>query len=220
MQTQKDAEILGWLGRVGAASAEHVMARFQMGCSWAYARLHALVRDGLLEHKQLLHGASGLDIATGDGLCWTGLDCLGGYRLSSGTVQHATELATVVVALHGALPDRQQPTDRELRVKEVDAPQLIVSARRGELSGGRPAMHRPDLALLGAGESTVVIEVELSVKASRRFPAICRVYYAVTPPAVRVVAQREFAPSVNAIVKLAAALGVPAWRELFRRARI
>lgn len=31
MQTEKDAEIVGWLGRIGAASAEHVMARFGMG---------------------------------------------------------------------------------------------------------------------------------------------------------------------------------------------
>jgi hypothetical protein len=28
MQTEKDAAIVDWLGRIGAASAEHVMARF------------------------------------------------------------------------------------------------------------------------------------------------------------------------------------------------
>jgi hypothetical protein len=33
MQTQKDAEIVGWLGRIGAASAEHVMDRVGMGRS-------------------------------------------------------------------------------------------------------------------------------------------------------------------------------------------
>ena len=27
MQTEKDAEIVGWIGRVGAAGAEHVMRR-------------------------------------------------------------------------------------------------------------------------------------------------------------------------------------------------
>jgi hypothetical protein len=30
MQTKKDAEIVGWIGRIGAAGAEHVMARFEM----------------------------------------------------------------------------------------------------------------------------------------------------------------------------------------------
>jgi hypothetical protein len=43
MQTEKDAEIVGWVGRVGAAGAEHVMERFAMGRSWAYARLASLV---------------------------------------------------------------------------------------------------------------------------------------------------------------------------------
>jgi hypothetical protein len=47
MQTQRDAQIVGWLGRVGAASAEHVMARFGICGSWAYARLSRLVGDGL-----------------------------------------------------------------------------------------------------------------------------------------------------------------------------
>jgi excisionase family DNA binding protein len=36
MQTKKDAEIVGWIGRIGAAGAEHVMGRFTMGQSWAY----------------------------------------------------------------------------------------------------------------------------------------------------------------------------------------
>jgi hypothetical protein len=33
MQTEKDAEIVGWIGRVGAAGAEHVMARLETGHS-------------------------------------------------------------------------------------------------------------------------------------------------------------------------------------------
>jgi DNA-binding IclR family transcriptional regulator len=60
MQTEKDAEIVGWVGRVGAAGAEDVMARFGMGRSWAYARLGRLVRDGLLEQKTLLYRRSGV----------------------------------------------------------------------------------------------------------------------------------------------------------------
>ena len=45
VQTEKDAEIVDWVGRLGAAGAEHVMARFAMGRSWAYARLSRLVED-------------------------------------------------------------------------------------------------------------------------------------------------------------------------------
>lgn len=34
MQTDKDAEILAWVGRVGAAGAERVMGQFGTGRSW------------------------------------------------------------------------------------------------------------------------------------------------------------------------------------------
>jgi hypothetical protein len=46
----------------------------------------------------------------------------------------------------------------------------------GELPGGRPALHRPDLAAVSADGRTVAVEVELSVKAPRRLATICRGY--------------------------------------------
>jgi hypothetical protein len=38
MQTEKDAEIVGWIGRIGAAGVDHVMARLWKGP--AYEDLH------------------------------------------------------------------------------------------------------------------------------------------------------------------------------------
>jgi hypothetical protein len=64
MQTEKDAEIVGWVGRIGAAGAEHLMAQFGMGRSWAYHRLNVLVPDGLLEQKTLLYRTPGLYVAS------------------------------------------------------------------------------------------------------------------------------------------------------------
>jgi hypothetical protein len=176
MQTERDAQIVSWLGRVGAASAEQVMARFGMGRSWAYRRLSFLVADGLLEHRQLLHRTPGLYLASAQGLRWTGLRRLGVYRLSPGAVHHATELASAAVALHRALPGWRLLSERELRVDENDRGQPIASAVVGEHPGGRAAFHRPDLALISAGERVLAVEVELSVKAPRRLQAICRGY--------------------------------------------
>jgi hypothetical protein len=199
MQTQKDAQIVTWLGRIGAASAEHVMARFGMGRSWAYARLSRLVRDGLLEQRTLLYRQPGLYIATAEGLRWTFLERLGVYRVGPGGFQHATELAAAAVALHGAFPGWEVLSDREIRVTEADEGRLIASASLGELPGGRPALHRPDLALIGPDDRALPIEIELSVKAPRRLQAICRgyararhvshVYYLATPPAARAVSR-------------------------------
>jgi hypothetical protein len=197
MQTKKDAEIVSWLGRIGAASAEHVMARFGMGRSWAYARLSRLVGDGLLEQRTLLYRTPGMYIATAEGLRWTFLERLGVYRVGPGGFAHAAEVASAAVALHSALPKWGQLTERELRLSEADEAKLIASVSLGELPGGRAALHRPDLALTRRGNEVVAIEVELSIKAPRRLQAIARayararyldhVYYLATAPAARAV---------------------------------
>jgi len=197
MQTEKDAEIVGWVGRVGAAGAEHVMARFQMGRSWAYARLSRLVCDALLEQKTLLYRQPGLYIATAEGLRWQGIKRLGVYRVGAGGFTHAREVASAAVLLHRRFPAWTMLSERELRVHESDEGELVASARLGELPGGRPALHRPDLALISPQGRALAIEIELSVKAPRRLAAICRgwararhvsqVYYLATPPAARAV---------------------------------
>ena len=202
MQTEKDAGIVGWIGRLGAADAEHVMGRFAMGRSWAYARLSRLVKDGLLEQRTLLYRQPGLYLATADGLRWQGLGRLGVYRVSPGGFQHAQEVATAAVALHHALPGWEVLSEREIRMQESDRDELIASARLGELPGGRPALHRPDLALVSPEGNVVAVEVELSIKAPRRLAAICRawararhisgVYYLAAPAVARAV-QRAIA---------------------------
>jgi hypothetical protein len=176
MQTEKDAEIVGWVGRVGAAGAEHVMARFGMGRSWAYARLSRLVADGLLEHKTLLYRQPGLYVASAEGLRWCGLQRLGVYRVGPGGFQHAQQVATVAVALHAGLSGWEVLSEREIRVIESERGELVASVRVGELPGGRPALHRPDLAVISPEGRAVAVEIELSVKAPRRLALICRGY--------------------------------------------
>jgi hypothetical protein len=197
MQTEKDAEIVGWVGRVGAAGAEHVMARFGMGRSWAYARLSRLVADGLLEQKALLYRQPGLYVSSAEGLRWSGLERLKVYRIGPGGFQHAEQVATVAVGLHQGLPGWEVLSEREIRVVESDRNELVASVRVGELPGGRPALHRPDLAVLSPGGRAVAVEVELSVKAPRRLHSICRgyararhierIYYLAAPAAARAV---------------------------------
>jgi hypothetical protein len=199
MQTEKDAEIVGWVGRLGAAGAEHVMARFGMGRSWAYSRLGRLVADGLLEQKTLLYRKPGLYVASAEGLRWCGLGRLGVYRVGPGGFQHAHEVATAAVALHGCLPGWEVVSEREIRAAESDTGELLASVRVGELPGGRPALHRPDLAVISPEGRALAIEVELSVKAPRRLAGICRgyararhierVYYLAAPAPARAVSR-------------------------------
>ena len=89
MHTEKDGEIVAWIGRIGAAGAEQVMERFAMGRSWAYARLGRLVLTGLLEQRALLYRRPGLYIATAEGLRWQGLQTgTQGYALVRGKTRH------------------------------------------------------------------------------------------------------------------------------------
>jgi DNA-binding IclR family transcriptional regulator len=101
MQTERDAEIVGWVGRLGAASAEHVASRFQMGRSWVYERLSGLVADGLLEQRALLHRRPALYVATVASLRWRGLGRLGVCRVRPGDFDHAWALVDTVL---GAAP--------------------------------------------------------------------------------------------------------------------
>ena len=174
MQTERDLEIVGWVGRLGAAGAEHVMERFGMGRSWCYERLGPLVAEGLLAQRVLLHRQPGLYLATAEGLRWAGLERLGVYRLSPGRFQHAREVATAAVALHKVLPDWRLRSEREIRVEEQPGG-LAASAKVGELQG-QPILHRPDLAVVSPDGRVVVVEVELSIKTPRRLEAICRGY--------------------------------------------
>jgi hypothetical protein len=200
MQTEKDAEIVGWVGRLGAAGAEHVMGRFEMGRSWAYERLGQLVADGLLEQRMLLFRKPGVYTATAAGLRWRGLECLGVHRVRPGGYEHAWEVAQAAVALHQGLPEWQVLSEREIRAHERDEGELLASARVGELPGGRPVLHRPDLALLLSPQGRLLaVEIELSVKAPARLATICRgwararhvhgVYYLATPQAARAVSR-------------------------------
>jgi hypothetical protein len=199
MRTEKDAEIVGWVGRVGAAGAEDVMGRFGMGRSWAYARLGSLVSGGLLEQRVVLYRKAGLYVATVEGLRWSGLRRLGVYKVSPGNFEHSQQVARVAVALNWGFPGWEILSEREIRVEESDHGGLLASARVGELPGGGAALHRPDLALVSKDGRVLAVEVELSVKASHRLTGICRgwararhvshVYYLAAPAAARAVSR-------------------------------
>lgn len=193
VQTYRDGQIVDWIGRLGAAGAEHAMRRFCLSRTVAYGRLSSLVRDGLLEHQAILYARPGVYLATTAGLRWQGNQRLGRCTLSAGGFEHAWQIARVAVELEVRLPDWLVLSEREIRAEELDAGKLVASAQVG-VAADRPVLHRPDLALVGTDGRVVAIEIELSVKSATRLVAICRgwararhldhVYYlAALPPA-------------------------------------
>lgn len=198
MLTERDARIVDWLARMGAAGAEHVSERLGMFKKTAYARLGLLADCRLIEHRRILYGWPGIYVATRQGLRWQGLGRLGVMRLSPGGFEHAWNVASVAVALHRELPRWRLLGEREIRALELEDRELLASASVGE-RGGRPMLHRPDLALVSPSGRVVAIEVERSIKAPGRLRAIARgwararhvsrVYYLATEPAGRAVSR-------------------------------
>jgi hypothetical protein len=198
VNTRRDAEIVAFIGSLGAAGAVHVMERFGMSRYSAYHRLHLLTGEGLLSAHQILWGHPGLYTATRAGLRWRGLERLGVTRLGPGSFEHAWELASAAVALERSLLGHELVGERLLRIRERDEG-LIASVVVGRRAGGQAILHRPDLALLGPDGRAIAVEVELSVKTPTRLAAICqgyararhvaRVFYLATPPAARALAR-------------------------------
>jgi hypothetical protein len=196
MQTDRDAEIVDWIGRLGAAGAEHTMHRFEMSRSVAYDRLGTLVR-GLLAHHTILYARPGMYVATSAGLRWQGNECLGRYSLSPGGFEHAWQIARAAVEIETTVDeDWILLSERGIRAAELEVGQPLASARIGTIAN-RPALHRPDLALMTVKGRIVCIEVELSIKSASRLAAICRgwararhiehVYYLTAPGPARAV---------------------------------
>jgi hypothetical protein len=188
-----DSGILDWVGRLGAAAAGDVAARFCVDAAHARARLNAGVRAGRLRSVRLLHGEPPLYVATRAGLRVAGLDALAPCRVSASAFAHHAACARVAVALSRAHPHARLASERELRLAERRAGEPIASAEVGIGRDGKPALHRPDLVLF-AGGGPVAIEVELTVKSPLRLRQIVRgwarcrlvdrvVYYAPARPA-------------------------------------
>jgi hypothetical protein len=176
MHTDRDREIVAWIGGLGAAGAVHVIERFGVTRTRAYARLNKLTPGGLLELRPLLHGQPGLYVATREGRRWCGLSRLGVLRPSPGGFVHAREVAAAAVALQRGFPGRPVLSERQIRLQERGEGRPVASVKLAELPTGGAFLHRPDLALVSPGEPAIAVEVELSTKSPKRIEAICRAW--------------------------------------------
>ena len=210
MLTQRDIAIAEWVGRQGAVRAEHVMARFSIGRTAAYRRLHQLVDFGLLQRHRLLYRDGGLLTATAEGLRCAGLDRLTPARISLALVPHMIASAAFAADLEPRLVDEQLLSDREHRAAEIAAGEPIASAIIGAPRSGHEGLHRPDFALIKRDRGDVVaVEIELTLKNRTRLERILRGYLRNQNVAVvRYHARREIAEAVERVARAVGAEGI------------
>ena len=175
MVTDRDRSVVRWVAVIGAASAQDVMARFRLGRTVCYRRLAALVDHGLLARARLVYGQPALYTATRDGLRWAGIPQLEPARVGVATTRHWATCARLAVRLE-RMEGVEVWGEPRLRAAELEAERPIASGQLGQLRDGRPRLRRPDLVLFPDAALPVAVEVELSVKGSRRLEAICRAW--------------------------------------------
>jgi hypothetical protein len=213
MLTQRDIAIAEWVGRQGAVRAEHVMARFSIGRTAAYRRLHELVAFGLLRRHRLLYRDGGLLTATAEGLRCAGLDRLTPARISLALVPHMIASAAFAADLEPRLVDEQLLSDREHRAAEIAAGEPIASAIIGAPRSGHEGLHRPDFALIKRDRGdAVAVEIELTLKNRPRLERILRGY--LRNHNVSIVRYHAAPPIADAVQRAARAVGAEAILEL------
>ena len=98
-------------------------------------------------------------------------------RAGVSTTRHWALCARLAVILERERGGVEVWGEPRLRAAELHAGRAIASAHFGHLPDGRPRLRRPDLVLFPPDTALpIAVEVELSVKASRRLEAICRAW--------------------------------------------
>ena len=159
MRTFVDAEIVGWIGRLGAAGAQHVAALFEMDPALVRERLECLVSEGRLEQAERPDGQD-LYWASKAGLSEHGLDRLGVWQLDPNDLDHAWTVAGVAVELTLGLIDWDVLSAREVALMDADSGELFASVRVGE--DGQRTTRVPALVLCSPLGRAVPIEIEPS----------------------------------------------------------
>ncbi len=223
--TERDREIVRWIGRVGVAEARQVAARWQrerlrengskrgLPQSNAYRRLRVLESLRLLERRRLLHGEPAVFLATAEGLRLAELD-LRVRKVSAGGLAHATEATWLSLALEDEFGEECVVTEREIRASDgaAERPTYAIEVG-GRLPARRPRLHFPDFAIADPdGGKPLCVELELSAKGSRRLAEIVRAYvrgrhvagvrYYVTPRSERQLREAVAATRTEGLVEL------------------
>lgn len=169
-----DYELIRFVGRYGAVAITHAMAVLGVRRSMAYRRVAACVERGLMERLDLVRGEPTLLRATRAGLRYASLG-LEPANVSPGSINHWLTCASTVLLLAKEAGLERVLSDRELRLLERIDGKPVASAKVGEHPSGEPALHRPDLAILGE-ERRVAVEVELTPKSPGRLERIIRAW--------------------------------------------
>jgi hypothetical protein len=173
--TDRDLEMLRWIGRCRFATADQVEERFGIHSTRCYRRLRPMMEAGLLKRVTLLHRQPGALYVSRRGMRTAGL----GDEMPVPTVTLKNFVHDCAVVWEQIRLERggcEVLTEREMRQlarTTGDAYSLRVAATSHTLAKA----HMPDLAFRIGGELRA-LEVELARKSMDRLTAILAAYAA------------------------------------------
>jgi hypothetical protein len=177
--TPEQIEIVRWTASLGAITAEALAWRTGASVASARAKLLAAQRRKLLAGTRPLTGQPMLFTSTQAGLRACGTRGIQTCAVSASNASHLIACAATAAGLERCYPGARLIGERELRRDERELGRPLASARLGGRQGGESALHRPDIVLWPTTSEEVLpvaVEVELTVKASRRLTEICRAW--------------------------------------------
>lgn len=167
--TERDKELLSWIGRFRIASAMQVGLKFGMSRVVTYRRLAGLVAEGYLTHQRKFHGEPGVFMTTRAGLILADLN-LPPATLDIRTYRHDMMVTWLAISLEQQ--GYSVRSEREMRHFEGANPRIRFSVPLGRAENRR---HFPDLLASKDGADWGV-EVELTPKRTQRLEGILRAY--------------------------------------------
>lgn len=199
--TERDVEIVHWLGRHKLATTELVMRRFGMQRSKAYQRLAILTNQGFVRHEPGIR-TSRVFLATTKGLSVADLD-LPRARVSAATFAHDIAVAEAAISLERAKLTTVL-TEREFRRLDQHDPGQFRIAYEGLPGAADQRGLWPDLVAVDRVSNAMhAIEVELTQKKNARITHKLRAYAASRYATVTYLCA---APNVARVVQEAAEL--------------
>jgi len=172
--TDRDVEILGWIGRHGVVTPAQVARHFftrddgAVGLWAAYRRLRKLEELALVRQDRTFWREANVLRLTGAGARLADID-VGPARLVLAELRHTLAVVDLVEALLEESPNGTElRTERELRIE-----------RRRELTDGKRTVGRgrvPDALLIHAKGAKVAIELDLTPKRARDLERILIAY--------------------------------------------
>ncbi|HAW58514.1 MAG TPA: hypothetical protein DCX03_05810 [Bacteroidales bacterium] len=159
--TARDLKIISWINSHRAATAEQVHKKFDLSLLSAKKRLYELKSFDYLIYEKIFHDKPGIYRAGAKGIAVTN-DSLPTIKIRLGSYEHDTKLIDLAISLEEKTGAHWQ-TDRQIRHEKG-------------LKGVGNKGHSPDGVLEFKNGNKVAVELELSLKGSKRIEKILKGY--------------------------------------------